>query len=169
MKKQVLLILAVLTLVFFAGCSMSKDESIIGMVDAQHNDETAIKEVTEAYYKALKNFTWEDFNKEAGMEYWTEEGKTEYLKTEAVSLEESVKKLKISSEFKGIQFQKITVNGEKALVNITSNEKCNSEVNENLQGVMLGNDELELRKIDNCWRIHKRTSTLMKIDSPLNK
>jgi hypothetical protein len=163
MRKQKWCIGLVLVLiaVFAVGCSWGK-QTKIGEVGGKKDDETAIKEVVEAYYAKLKNFKWDNFDKETGLEYWTAEGRERYLAEEADSLAESVKQQKLSIELKGIEFKEIKIEENKATVNLVSQEQCSSEVTKDLNGAFQGYGQLELQKKEQTWQIESSNFQLIK-------
>ena len=164
MKKQswLALVTLVLVVVFAFGCSCGQ-KAKIGEVSEGKDDETAIKEVVEAYYAEFKNFKWKNFDSEAGLEFWTEEGRKQYLAEEAAELKESVEEQKISTELKEIEFQNINIEDDQAMVSLIALEECSSEVTEGLNGPFQGHDQLELRKNEQTWQIQSRDSQLIKM------
>jgi hypothetical protein len=164
-KKQVWFILTalVLVLVFAIGCSCGQKANI-GEVSKDKDDEAAIKEVVEAYYAEAKNFKWDNFDPEAGLEFWTAEGREQYLAEEAESLAESVERQKLSSQLKGIEFQDINIEDKKAVVSLVSQEECASKVTEGLNGLFQGYGTLELQKSEQTWQIENYDFHLVKIE-----
>lgn len=165
MRKQNWLILVTLALVsvFAIGCSGGQKANI-GEVSKGKDDQAAIKEVVEAYYTECKNFAWENFDKEAGLEFWTAEGRQQYLAEEADSFAESVEQQKISNQLKGIEIQDINIEDNKAVVNLVSQEEWSSEVTEGLNGTFQGYGQLELQKNEQTWQIQSYDFHLVKIE-----
>lgn len=165
MKKQIWFTLVTLVLVSLLamGCSLGQ-EANIGEVSEGKDDQAAIKEVVEAYYAQHKNFEWQNFDKEAGLEFWTAEGREQYLAEEADSLAESVKRQKLSIQLKDMDIHDIKIEGNKAVVDLVSQEECSSEVTEGLNGMFQGYGQLELQKKEQTWRIQSSDSRLLKVE-----
>ncbi|MDD4146687.1 MAG: hypothetical protein PHS83_06330 [Clostridia bacterium] len=163
-QKWFMLVTIVLVALFAVGCSWGQ-KTKLGEVGGKKDDEAAIKEVVEAYYAKLKNFEWESFDKEAGLEFWTTEGRERYLAEEADSLAESVKKQKLSIQLKEIEFKEIKIEENKAAVNLVSQEQCSSEVTKDLNGAFQGYGQLELQKKEQTWQIESSNFQLIKFTS----
>jgi hypothetical protein len=162
--KAVLLLCCVVAIMLFLGCRQNESKDpVIGQVTSKINDNQAIQDVINSYYGRIENFDWESFNKQDGLEYWTEEGKTDQINNSIDKLQESVQRQKITSKLDKVETKDIKINDGKATAVLVTHETLNSETNEVLRGQWLSQEQLELIKIDNIWKINKRTSQRLKI------
>lgn len=165
MKKSVWFVVSILVLaIVFALAYSWWPEASSSVASGDKEDETVIKEVVEAYYDQTKNFKWDKFDSEIGMEYWTEEGWEQYLVEEGGSFAELVKEQKVSCQLLGIDFQEINVENNEARVTLVSQEKFTGKSAEGLNGIFQGHGTLELQKIEQTWQIQSYDFYLVKIE-----
>lgn len=97
--KVALLICCIVAITLFLGCSQKEAKNpTVGQVTSTNNDNQAIQDVINSYYGRIENFDWKTFDKQAGLEYWTEEGKADQINNSIDKLQESVQRQKINSK-----------------------------------------------------------------------
>lgn len=162
MKKVLFLTSIILILVLFAGCSSSK----IGVVTGAKTDEQAIKEVVTEYFNAIKNYQWDKYNKNSGLELWTTEGKNDLLNDpkKLPNLEKSIKDNKISHALIDSTISEIKINGTEASVKAVTNEKSTSE-NIQFAGTVRSEETLILVKQNKTWKISSRSGQIAVIQT----
>lgn len=162
MKKRNLLIIAVLILCIALAWVFFSSSQIIGQVNNHKTDEEAIKEVVTSYFEKIKNYHWNNYNKEKGLEFWTEEGKDELLNNpdKLSALEKSIKENKISRKLTEQKITTLNIQDNQAEVKASTFEESTSE-DERFNGTVKTYETLKLVKEKDIWRIQKRDAISM--------
>lgn len=165
MKRTYFVIFVIISLLL-TGCFMGKTTENIGVVTDSKTDQEAIEEVITAYFKAIKNYTWKDYDKNKGLEFWTEEGKKDLLEDpkKLPNLERSIKENKINRELIKSNISNISIDGNSANIEAETLEKSTS-INPVFNGNVQSSEEISLVKMGNTWLINERNAQIIVIQS----
>jgi hypothetical protein len=164
MKKQNKIVLAVSIILIISAWYFFSTANIIGQVNEKNTDEEAIKQVVTSYFKMIKNYEWNNYKKEKGLELWVKENQEEQLNNpeKLPALEKSIKDNKISRKLIEYSITSVKINDNTAVVNATTIEESNSE-SETFKGTIKTYETLTLAKANNLWRIQNRDAVSMMI------
>ncbi|PKM90107.1 MAG: hypothetical protein CVU87_03135 [Firmicutes bacterium HGW-Firmicutes-12] len=165
--KKITFILILLSLISISSvaCSPSGSQATgIGLVTDDKNDEEAIKEVVSAYFQAIKNYEWESYDMNDGLEYWTNKGKEEWLSNpnKLPNLKKSIQENEISRVLQESEIDVIEINGDAATVEAITIEMSKS-INPHFSGKVQSYESLVLIKNNNAWRITDRSAQVLVI------
>ncbi len=162
MKKFLAVTLLLLISFSLFGCGKAE----IGEVTGSKTDEEAIKEVVTEYFKSIKNYEWDTYNKEDGLEFWTEEGKEDLLNDEKKlpNLEKSIKENEISRELLSTNINKVEIEGDTAVVEAVTEENSVS-TDERFVGLVRSFETITLEKENEIWRISSRSAQITVIQN----
>ena len=162
MRKRNLPIIAISILCIILAWFFFSSLNTIGQVSKNKTDEEAIKEVVTSYFEKIKNYHWNNYNKEKGLEFWTGESKDELLNNpeKLPALEKSIKENKTSRKLIEQKITTLNIQDNQAEVKASTFEKSTSE-NERFNGTVKTYETLTLVKEKDIWRIQKRDAISM--------